>query len=174
MAHRIAPNPGRGFFIGNFQRVVTVDDRLSRHAQQAHANAALLQRVEEFDGLVILATNLRKNIDEAFFRRMNFAIEFPLPDETNRYRIWKQHLPASAPVSSDVDFGFLARRLNITGGNIKNVVINAAFLAAANSGVIHMEHFVRAARREYEKIGRLCTEAEFAPYQAWLNDSYSQ
>jgi hypothetical protein len=131
----------------------------------------LLQRVEEFDGLVILATNLRKNIDEAFFRRMNFAVEFPLPDESNRYRIWKQHLPASAPVAGDVDFGFLARRLNITGGNIKNVVINAAFLAAANSGVIHMEHFVRAARREYEKIGRLCTDAEFAPYQAWLKDS---
>lgn len=131
----------------------------------------LLQRVEDFEGLVILATNLRKNIDEAFFRRMNFAVEFPLPDESNRYRIWKQHLPASAPVAGDVDFGFLARRLNITGGNIKNVVINAAFLAAANSGVIHMEHFVRAAKREYEKIGRLCTDAEFAPYQAWLKDS---
>ncbi|HEU4388915.1 MAG TPA: ATP-binding protein, partial [Blastocatellia bacterium] len=131
----------------------------------------LLQRVEDFDGLVILATNLRKNIDEAFFRRVHCAVEFPLPDESNRYRIWRQHVPASAPLDDDVDFGFLARRLNITGGNIKNVVINAAFLAAANSRVIHMEHFIRAAKREYEKIGRLCTEAEFAPYQMWLRES---
>jgi SpoVK/Ycf46/Vps4 family AAA+-type ATPase len=124
----------------------------------------LLQRIEEFEGLVILATNLRKNIDEAFFRRMHFAIEFPFPNEIDRYRIWKQHIPAAAPVADDIDFNFLANRLNITGGNIKNIVLNAAFLAAENSGVINMKHMVHAARREYEKMGRLCTAAEFAPY----------
>jgi SpoVK/Ycf46/Vps4 family AAA+-type ATPase len=124
----------------------------------------LLQRMEEFEGLVVLATNLRKNIDEAFFRRMHFAIEFPFPDETDRYQIWKQHFPPTAPVAGDIDFNFLANRLNITGGNIKNIVINAAFLAAENSGVINMKHVVHAARREYEKMGRLCTAAEFAPY----------
>jgi len=124
----------------------------------------LLQRMEEFEGMVVLASNLRKNIDDAFFRRMHFAIEFPFPDEADRYRIWKQHFPPTAPVADDIDFNFLANRLNITGGNIKNIVVNAAFLAAANSGVINMKHVVRAARREYEKIGRLCTAAEFAPY----------
>ena len=128
----------------------------------------LLQRIEEFDGLVILATNLRKNIDEAFFRRMQFAIEFPFPDETDRYQIWKQHFPVAAPVADDIDFNFLASRLNITGGNIKNIVINAAFLAAENSGVINMKHLMRAARREYEKIGRMCTAAEFAPYHQMI------
>jgi SpoVK/Ycf46/Vps4 family AAA+-type ATPase len=131
----------------------------------------LLQRIEEFEGLVILATNLRKNIDEAFFRRMHFAIEFPFPNEGQRYQIWQQHFPPAAPLSDDIDFNFLASRLNITGGNIKNIVVNAAFLAAENSGVIHMKHLVRAARREYEKIGRLCTEAEFAPYHSLLRDS---
>jgi SpoVK/Ycf46/Vps4 family AAA+-type ATPase len=130
----------------------------------------LLQRMDEFEGLVILATNLRKNIDEAFFRRMHFAIEFPFPDETNRYHIWKQHIPRSAPVANDIDFNFLAGRLNITGGNIKNIVVNAAFLAAENSGVIHMKHLMRATRREYEKMGRLCTESEFAPYHAMLKN----
>jgi SpoVK/Ycf46/Vps4 family AAA+-type ATPase len=130
----------------------------------------LLQRMEEFDGLVILATNLRKNIDEAFFRRMHFAVEFTMPDESHRYRIWKQHLPESAPVAGDIDFDFLSKRINLAGGNIKNVVVNAAFLAAENSGVIHMKHFLRAIRREYEKIGRFCTEDDFAPYHNLLKD----
>ncbi len=131
----------------------------------------LLQRIEEFEGLVILATNFRKNIDDAFFRRMQFAVEFPFPNEVHRYRIWHQHFPSSAPVADDVDFNFLAKRFNITGGNIKNIVVNAAFLAAANSGVIHMEDLIRATKREYEKIGRMCTETEFAPYQHYLREA---
>lgn len=130
----------------------------------------LLQRMDEFEGLVVLATNLRKNIDDAFFRRMHFAIEFPFPNEEHRYQIWKCHFPETAPLAEDIDFNFLANRLNITGGNIKNIVVNAAFLAAENSGVIHMKHLVRATRREYEKIGRLCTAAEFVPYQSMLSD----
>jgi SpoVK/Ycf46/Vps4 family AAA+-type ATPase len=128
----------------------------------------LLQRIEEFEGLVILATNLRKNIDEAFFRRVSAAVEFPFPEEADRYRLWRRHFPDAAPVSDDVDFNFLAGRLNVAGGNIKNIAVGAAFMAAANSGRIHMRHVIRAARREYEKIGRMCTETEFAPYHALL------
>jgi SpoVK/Ycf46/Vps4 family AAA+-type ATPase len=131
----------------------------------------LLQRVEEFDGMVVLATNLRKNIDEAFFRRMNFAVEFPFPETADRYRIWKQHFPADAPLAGDVDFNFLASRINVAGGNIKNIVVNAAFLAAEHSGVIGMQHLVRAANREFAKMGRTCTEAEFAPYHAMLTNA---
>jgi AAA+ superfamily predicted ATPase len=130
----------------------------------------LLQRIEEFDGCVVLATNLRKNIDEAFFRRMSFAVEFPFPEEADRYRIWQRHFPTAAPVSPDVDFNFLAGRVQLAGGNIKNIVVNAAFLAAENSGVIHMRHLVRSAKREYEKLGRVCTEMEFAPYHTMLRD----
>jgi AAA+ superfamily predicted ATPase len=125
----------------------------------------LLQRIEEFDGMVILASNLRKNIDEGFFRRMQFAVEFPMPDAGHRYRIWKQHFPEGAPQSEDVDVDFLSRRFPISGGNIKNIVLNAAFLAASNGGKICMEHLIRATRREYQKIGRVCTEIEFAPYR---------
>lgn len=131
----------------------------------------LLQRLEEFSGVVILATNLRKNIDNAFYRRMDFAIEFPFPDEAGRYLIWKQHFPATAPVADDVDFSFLAERITIPGGNIKNIVLNAAFLAAEQRGAIKMEHLIHATRREYEKIGRMCTEMEFAPYHALLRNT---
>jgi SpoVK/Ycf46/Vps4 family AAA+-type ATPase len=131
----------------------------------------LLQRMEEFEGLAILATNLRKNIDEAFFRRMHFAVEFPFPDEAQRYQIWQQHFPPPAPLADDIDFNYLANRFNVTGGHIKNIVINAAFLAAENSGMIHMAHLIRATKREYEKMGRLCTDAEFAPYQSLLKET---
>lgn len=131
----------------------------------------LLQRMEEFDGLVILATNMRKNIDEAFFRRMHITVEFPFPDDTDRYQIWKQHFPQAAPVADDIDFNFLANRFNITGGNIKNIVVNAAFLAAEDSGVIGMLHVLCAIKREYEKIGRMCSESEFAPYHSLLRVS---
>ena len=131
----------------------------------------LLQRMEEFEGMVVLATNLRKNIDEAFFRRMHFAVEFPFPDEQRRYRIWRQHFPEAVTVAEDVDFNFLASRLDLAGGSIRNVVLNAAFLAAANSGVIGMKHLIHAARREYEKLGRLCTEAEFSPYHSLLREN---
>ncbi|HEV2708103.1 MAG TPA: ATP-binding protein [Pyrinomonadaceae bacterium] len=130
----------------------------------------LLQRVEEFDGMVVLATNLRKNIDDAFFRRVSAAVEFPFPEEGERFLIWQRHFPAGAPVDEDVDFDFLASRLNVAGGNIKNIAVNAAFMAAENSGRIHMRHVIRAARREYEKIGRMCTEMEFSPYHSMLSD----
>jgi SpoVK/Ycf46/Vps4 family AAA+-type ATPase len=130
----------------------------------------LLQRMEEFDGLVVLATNMRRNIDEGFFRRMHFAVELPLPDEKSRYYIWRRHFPQSAPLGSDVDFDYLAKRFAFAGGNIRNVAVNAAFLAASNSGTIHMEHVIRAIKREYEKIGKLCTENEFAPYQWALQE----
>jgi SpoVK/Ycf46/Vps4 family AAA+-type ATPase len=131
----------------------------------------LLQRMEEFRGLAILATNQRKNIDEAFFRRMHFAVEFPFPDQADRLAIWKQHFPASAPVAGDIDFNFLAGQFNVAGGNIKNIVVNAAFLAAANTGVIGMTQLVQATRREFQKIGRLCTDADFAPYHTLALES---
>lgn len=131
----------------------------------------LLQRMEEFEGLVILATNLRRNIDEGFFRRMHVAVEFPFPDEVLRFRIWQTHFPREAPVADDVDLDYLAKRFPLSGGNIRNVVVNAAFLAAPGDDQIHMKHIIRATRREYEKIGRLCIESEFAPYQSALQET---
>jgi SpoVK/Ycf46/Vps4 family AAA+-type ATPase len=118
----------------------------------------LLQRMEEYEGMVILATNLRQNLDDAFTRRIRFVVEFPFPEAESRRRIWKALFPHQAPVSSDVEFAALAKELPVTGGSIKNIVLNAAFLAAADGGVIGRQHILRGARREFEKIGKLWVE----------------
>ncbi len=138
-----------------------------RDSHDRYANieiAYLLQKMEEYDGIVILATNLRKNLDEAFARRMHFSVEFPLPEEADRLRIWQRVFPKAAPVSEEVDFSFMARQFKVTGGNIKNIALSAAFLAADDGGTINIEHLIRATKREYQKMGRLCTEVDFAQY----------
>ena len=120
--------------------------------------------MEEYDGIVILATNMRKNLDEGFARRMHFSLEFPLPEEPDRLRIWQHIFPREAPLEEELDLGFMARQFKITGGNIKNIALGSAFLAAGDGATITMEHLVRATKREYQKIGRLCTEVDFARY----------
>ena len=123
----------------------------------------LLQKMEEYEGIIILATNLKKHIDEAFLRRIHFIIEFPFPDEIQRRKIWESMFPKEA-IKADIDFGFLAQQFKITGGNIKNIVLNAAFLAASNSGVIDMDHIILSTKREYEKIGKMLMESDFGKY----------
>jgi len=138
-----------------------------RDSHDRYANievAYLLQKMEDYDGVVILATNLRKNMDEAFARRMHFTVEFPMPEEEDRLRIWRGVFPGEAPLSKDTDLNFMARQFKISGGNIKNIALNAAFLAAQDGKVITIEHLIRATKREYQKIGKLCTEGDFAQY----------
>jgi SpoVK/Ycf46/Vps4 family AAA+-type ATPase len=116
----------------------------------------LLQRLESYDGIGILATNLRQNIDEAFTRRMDFLVDFPFPEEEYRYRIWQVCFPDDAPLDPAVDFQFLADRYRLSGGNIRNAALAAAFLAAADrSAKINMRHIQGAIRREYQKMGKL-------------------
>jgi len=115
----------------------------------------LLQKMEEYGGVVILATNFRKNMDDAFIRRIRFIVEFPFPGKESRSRIWKTHFPRQAPLGTDIDYELLAGQLPLSGGNIRNIVLNAAFNAAGNGGVIGMNHILNGARREYEKIGKL-------------------
>ncbi len=124
----------------------------------------LLQRLEQYEGVVVLATNLQRNLDDAFLRRMQEVIEFPFPDEALRERIWRAHLPAAAPRAEDIDFTFLGRQFKLSGGNIKNVVVNAAYLAAKDSEPIAMAHFVRAVKAEFLKQGKLCTKSDFGSY----------
>ena len=126
----------------------------------------LLQKMEEYDGVVILATNLRKNLDDAFVRRLHVAIDFPFPEEPDRLRIWERVFPDDAPLADDVDLGFLAGRFKLAGGNIRNIALLAAYLAAEDGGAIAMRHIVRAVKREYQKLGKLVTAAEFGPYFA--------
>jgi len=124
----------------------------------------LLQKMEEYDGIVILATNLRKNLDDAFVRRMHFMIEFPFPEEEDRFEIWRRVFPQDTPLVDDVDLRFMARQFKIAGGNIKNIALTSAFLAASGGEQVHMSHLIRATRREFQKIGKLCTQSDFGPY----------
>ncbi len=123
----------------------------------------LLQRMEDYQGLAILATNMRQSLDEAFLRRLRFLIEFPFPDEGQRAEIWRRTMPSEMP-QKDLDINFLARQFKIAGGNIRNILLNAAFLAAGEDFPVQMPHIIRATKREYDKIGRACLESEFGPY----------
>ncbi len=118
----------------------------------------LLQKMEEYEGVAILATNLRSHMDEAFVRRMHAIVEFPFPDEIHRRRIWEALFPPEAPLGEDVDFDLLAREIKLAGGNIKNIGLTAAFYAAGDGVMIAMRHLLRAARREYQKLGRTWNE----------------
>jgi SpoVK/Ycf46/Vps4 family AAA+-type ATPase len=136
-----------------------------RDAHDRYANVEisyLLQRMEEYDGLVILTSNLSQNMDEAFVRRMHFTVEFPYPEVEDRQRIWEIVFPQQAPLTDEIDFAALAARYRLTGGNIRNIALTAAFLAARDGGVIDMQHLLWATRREFQKMGRLADEREFA------------
>jgi len=124
----------------------------------------LLQRIEQYEGLVVLATNLQRNLDEAFLRRMQEVIDFPFPDEKLRERIWRRHMPQDAPVEKDIDYGFLARQFKLTGGNIKNAVMTAAFLAASEGKKIGMAQMIRGVRVELQKQGKLVMKTDFGKY----------
>ncbi len=128
----------------------------------------LLQKMEEFDGVVILATNLGKNIDDAFLRRMQIVIEFPFPDELQRKLIWGGIFPKESPLSKDIDYEFLSGKIKLAGGNIKNIALSAAFYAAENSGEISMHHIMHAVRREYQKMGKSFLKSDFEPYYELL------
>jgi AAA+ superfamily predicted ATPase len=135
-----------------------------RDSHDRYANlevSYLLQRMEEYEGVVVLATNFRKNLDEAFVRRMQFTVDFPFPGERERLRIWEGVFPEALPREPGVQLEPLARRLELAGGNIRNVALAAAFLAADEGGLLGMRHLVRAARREYQKMGKVVSDREF-------------
>jgi SpoVK/Ycf46/Vps4 family AAA+-type ATPase len=141
-------------------------------ARDRYANievAYLLQRMEAYPGAVILATNFRRNLDDAFIRRLDFVIDFPFPEPADRRRIWERVLPAAAPVADDVDLDFLAGRFKLSGGAIRNCSLAAAFGAADEGTSIEMRHLVRAVAQEYGKQGRLTLEADFERFHAALH-----
>jgi hypothetical protein len=135
-----------------------------RDSHDRYANleiSYLLQRMEQYEGVVILATNLRKNMDDAFVRRIQFTVEFPFPGEGDRHRIWSGLWPAETPRSAEIDLGLLARRFEVSGGGIRNIVLGAAFIAAADGGTVTMSHLLRATQRELQKMGKIVREGEF-------------
>jgi len=122
----------------------------------------LLQRMEDYKSLAILATNRKSALDRAFMRRLRFLVEFPFPDADSRRNIWRKVFPRRMPVGR-LDYDSLSR-LELAGGNIKNVALNAAFLAASESNPLGMPHIMRAARREYAKIDKMIAEGEWGRY----------
>jgi SpoVK/Ycf46/Vps4 family AAA+-type ATPase len=145
-----------------------------KDAHDRYANievAYLLQKMEDYDGIAILATNLRSNIDEAFARRLHHTVEFPFPDANLRERIWRSVFPAQTPLSDTVDFGFLANQFELSGGNIRNVALAAAFLAADASQPVNMPMLVVGVARELQKIDRMPTRAAFREYYAFIQES---
>jgi SpoVK/Ycf46/Vps4 family AAA+-type ATPase len=123
----------------------------------------LLQRMESFEGLTILTTNLKDSLDSAFLRRLRFVVHFPFPDAAQRELIWRRVFPPDTPVS-DLDMARLAK-LNFSGAVIRNVAMNAAFLAAAEQQVVGMRHLALATRSEYAKLEKSINEAEIG---SWL------
>jgi SpoVK/Ycf46/Vps4 family AAA+-type ATPase len=138
-----------------------------RDSHDRYANievSYLLQKMEEHQGIAILTTNLRNNMDEAFLRRLYYVVDFPFPDDELRLEMWRRVFPSEAPLDSNVDLAFMARQFRLAGGNIKNIAVAAAFLAALDESSIGMKHLVQATRREYQKMGKLLSEQEFEPY----------
>jgi SpoVK/Ycf46/Vps4 family AAA+-type ATPase len=120
----------------------------------------LLQRMEAYRGLAILTTNLKSALDSAFLRRIRFVVQFPFPDATQRAEIWRRIFPHATPTDT-LDLGTLAR-LSVAGGNIRNIALNAAFLAADEGHPVRMAQLLRAARTEYAKLEKPLTETETA------------
>jgi hypothetical protein len=141
-----------------------------KDAQDRYANIEvgyLLQRMEAYDGIAILATNLRANLDEAFTRRLQFIINFPFPEEEHRQRIWEVLLPPQLPRAADLDLKLMASRFKLAGGSIRNCIVSAAFIAAEDHAphedhcCVKMTHLMHGVRRELQKMGRLIQESDF-------------
>ena len=156
----------------------------TKDAHDRYANievAYLLQKIEAYEGIVILATNLGKNIDDAFRRRLHHTIEFPFPDAEYRERIWRSAFPAATPLAGDIDFNFLARQFEFAGGNIRNIALAAAFLAAEAQSftdssarsvgkTVTMEHLIVATSRELQKMGKLPAKTDFCEYYELIHE----
>ncbi|MFF2702247.1 ATP-binding protein [Streptomyces cyaneofuscatus] len=140
-----------------------------KDAHDKHANvesAYLLQRMESFDGIAVLTTNLRANLDEAFTRRLDVIAEFPIPDAEQRRALWDRCLGTSIPRDPALDLEFCAARFELAGGSIRACAVTAAYLAAESRAPLTMDQLVTAVLQEYRKLGRLVLESEFGPWLA--------
>ncbi|MCR5503016.1 MAG: ATP-binding protein [Lachnospiraceae bacterium] len=144
-----------------------------KDAKDKYANTEIsfiLQRIEEYDGIVILATNNLQNIDSAFMRRIRYVVSFQLPDRDTRKEIWKSSFGSGVPVSEDIDYDFLAEKFELSGGEIKNIVLNAVFYGAAEGGEVAMRHIMKAVYRENTKLKRIAFDGDYGGYAYLLHD----
>lgn len=139
----------------------------TKDAQDKYANAStayLLQKVEEYEGILILATNFLQNFDNAFCRRFKFIIEFPFPDAERRLEIWNHVFPRELRYEEEIDTGWLAEEFNFSGSQIKNIVVTASFLAAGEKTGLAMRHILTAVKREQLKVGKHMIASDFGRY----------
>ena len=144
-----------------------------KDAQDKYANTEIsfiLQRLEEYDGIVILATNNMQNIDTAFMRRIRYVLNFERPDETARKEIWLSVLSGDVPLDNDIDFDYLAKQFEFSGGEIKNVVLNAVFYGAADERKVGMKHIMKAVFRELTKTRRVTLNEDYGKYGYLMKD----
>lgn len=142
-----------------------------KSANDKYANmetAYLLQKIEEYEGISMLATNYLNNIDKAFLRRINYVITYPFPNAMSRKQIWIGMFPVEAPLDEDVDFDYLSKTFEIAGGNIKNVVVYSAFIAAEEKKCISMRHILYAAKYELQKMDKLLLVEDLGEYKYLL------
>lgn len=130
--------------------------------------AYLLQKIEEYDGMSILATNHYTNFDPAFVRRITYSVRLDSPDEDARYMLWTSTLPEEAKLEEDIPFRFLAREFDLSGANIKAILYSAAYMAGAEGAAIGIRHIVRAMEYEYRKLGRFIDREAFGKYAVYL------
>lgn len=143
------------------------------HDRNANVEVAyLLQQIEEHDGVCILATNLIQNMDAAFMRRITYVIHFPFPDAAMREEIFRRTIPAAAPLSEDINWGFLASKFELSGGHIKNIVLSAAFMAAEEAGPISMRHLLCSAVNELKKNEIVVVREELREYADLLGEEH--
>lgn len=139
----------------------------TKDAQDKYANAStayLLQKVEEYEGILILATNFLQNFDNAFCRRFKFIVEFPFPDKERRETIWNHVFPENLRREEEIDTAWLAEEYNFSGSQIKNIVLSASFLAAGEGTGLAMRHILTAVKREQQKTGKQMIAADFGKY----------
>jgi hypothetical protein len=142
-------------------------------AKDRHANvevAYLLQRMESFDGVAILTTNLSSNLDDAFVRRLDSIIDFPSPDVEQRAMLWRVKLRPELPQSDDIDIPFLAERFKLSGAEIRNVVVTAAYLAGEAGTPVGMRELVRGLLAEHRKMGRFLQPSQLGPHAHLLRE----
>ena len=142
----------------------------SSHDKNANIETSyLLQKMEEYDGITIMTTNYLENIDKAFFRRISYVIHFAFPNKDSRKKIWKNMYPKEMPLSKNIDFNYLARQFEISGGSIKNIALTSAFMAARDEKPLEMKHIILAVKYELGKQGKTLIKDDFSEYSYLLD-----
>ena len=150
-----------------FSKRTEVSDSHDKYAN--NETAFLLQKIEEYNGMSILATNYYNNFDDAFVRRITYAVHMQSPDKETRYMLWTTILPKTAKMEKNIDFHFFADKFELSGSNIKAILFNAAYMAGAEGCAIGAKHIVRAMEYEYSKLGKLVNSSEFGPYEIYIS-----